>query len=218
MMFPINRRQVSIPCDDVAISGMLCQPENAIGVVVCINGSTASRIKPPSDYVGGVLHMARLATLWLDSEGLDECRHGRRENPAFPPVRRLQASFDWLRRNAATDDLPLALFASGHLAAAALRLASAGTGDISAMVLRSARLQLPEPGLANITAPTLLIAGGLDDGSVGANRGAFAALRCKKRFEVIPGATHAFEEPGSLEVVARLARGWLLQHTRFVLA
>lgn len=218
MMIPVNRRHVSIPCDDVALSGMLCQPEGAIGVVVCLNGSSASRIKPPSDYVASVLHKASLATLWLDAADLEQGPHDRAETSAQVPARRLQAACAWLQRNGGTDELPLALFACGHLAAAALRLASSGTGDISALVLRSARLQLPDPALANIVAPTLLIAGGLDDGSVSANRAAFAALRCKKRFEVIPGATHAFEEPGSLEVVARLARGWFLQHTRFVLA
>ncbi|WP_194720980.1 dienelactone hydrolase family protein [Noviherbaspirillum malthae] len=213
----ITRRHVSIACDDGALNGMLCQPENALGVVVCVHGSSASRLKPPSDYVGSVLHKARLATLWLDTASLEQRRHGQAANDVRTLAGRLQAACTWLRREASTDELPLALFASGHLAAVALRLASAG-GDISALVLRSARLPQPEPGLARITAPTLLIAGGLDDGSVGANRAAFAVLRCKKRFEVIPGATHAFEEPGSLEVVARLARGWFLQHTRFVLA
>lgn len=218
MMFSIDRRQVSIPCDDVALSGMLCQPEGAIGLVVCVNGSGASRLKPPSDYVGSVLHKASLATLWLDAASLEQRRHDEARHPLPLATRRLQAACAWLRRDAGTGELPLALFASGHPAAAALRLASAGTRDISAMVLRSARLQLPDPGLASVIAPTLLIAGGLDEGSVGTNRAAFALLRCKKRFEVIPGATHAFEEPGSLEVVARLARGWFLQHTRFVLA
>lgn len=218
MVLSIHRKHVCIDCDDVAVSGMLCLPESAIGLVICINGSSASRLKPPTDYVGSVLHKVGLATLWLDAASLEERRPDQARNGAQVLARRLHCACAWLRQDAATDDLPLALFASGYLAAAALQLASAGTGDISALVLRSARLELPDPGLEKITAPTLLIVGGLDDGSVGFNRAAFAALRCKKRFEVIPGATHAFEEPGSLEVVARLARGWFLQHTRFVLA
>lgn len=217
MLSPISRKPVAIACDEGALNGMLCHPESALGVVVCIHGSSASRLKPPTDYVASVLHKARLATLWLDTASLEQRRHGQAANDVCMLAGRLQAACTWLRRQAATDELPLALFASGHLAAVALRLAAEG-GDVSALVLRSARLALPDPGLARITAPTLLIAGGLDDGSVGANRAAFAVLRCKKRFEVIPGATHAFEEPGSLEVVARLARGWFLQHTRFVLA
>ncbi|WP_151636685.1 dienelactone hydrolase family protein [Noviherbaspirillum aerium] len=218
MVSPIHRRHVSIACDDVAVNAMLCMPDDAIGIVVCVNGSTASRLKPPSDYVGSVLHKAGLATLWLDAASLEEHRPGQARNDAQALARRLQGACAWLGQDAATDALPYSLFASGFPAAAALHLASTDVCDIAALVLRSAKLQLPDPGLAKITAPTLLIAGGLDDGSVGFNRAAFAALQCKKRFEVIPGATHAFEEPGSLEVVARLARGWFLQHTRFVLA
>jgi len=99
-----------------------------------------------------------------------------------------------------------------------LQLAAARRRDICAIVLRGGRPDLGSQALAKVVAPTLLIVGSLDDGVIDANRTAYATLECKKRLEIIPGATQAFDEPGSLEVVARLARGWFLQHTHFALA
>jgi putative phosphoribosyl transferase len=112
--------------------------------------------------------------------------------------------------------LPIGLFGAGNCAAAALQVAAARGRVISALVSRGGRPDLAcQDTLGKISAPTLLIVGGLDDRSIETNRNAYAALRCKKRFEIIPGATHSFEEPGNLEVVARLARGWFLQHNHF---
>lgn len=203
---------VRIDAGNVEMDGMLWLPQEHTGVILFANGNGNSRVKPPTDYVGSVLRNARLGTLWLDLLLPDEAgTQGRPEVDVL--AQRLGAAFDWLRRNSATSELPIGLFSASYVAAAALQLAAARGRGISALVLRGGRPELANNGtLGKVSAPTLLIVGGLDDNLIGTNRAAYAALRCKKRFEIIPGATHSFEEPGSLEVVARLARGWFLQH------
>jgi putative phosphoribosyl transferase len=163
-----------------------------------------------------VLREARLATLWLDLLTPEETRGHRARVDIELLTERLSAACDWLRQYGATKDVPIGLFGASNGAAAALQLAATRGRGISAVVSRSGRPDLASHStLGKISAPTLLIVGGLDDGVVEMNRTAYAALRCKKRFEIIPGATHSFEEPGNLEVVARLARGWFLQHSHF---
>ena len=127
---------------------------------------------------------------------------------------RLNAVCDWLQRYEPVRELPLGLYGAGPSAPAVLQ-AAAEHESIAAVVSRGGRPDTVDHGsLGKVSAPTLLIVGGLDDGGVKLHRSAYRALHCKKRFEIIPGATHSFEEPGSLEVVARLTRGWFLQHAK----
>lgn len=211
MVLEIQVDPIRIESDKDAMEGMLWLPAGYTGMVVFTSGS--NRVKPPHDYIANMLRNARLGSLWLDlqsrSDGIS-----LEESDIDLFAERLNVACDWLQQNDATKDLPVGLFGAGRAAAAALQLAALRGRSISALVLRGGHLELAAHGtLGKISTPTLLIVGGLDDGVVATNRAAYAALRCKKRLEVIPGATHSFEEPGSLEVVARLARGWFLQHT-----
>lgn len=217
MVLSMQLERVSIEADTVALEGMLCLPEDHIGVIVFANSSGSNRVRPPNDYVACVLRDARLATLWLDLFTPQEARKREVRADVGLLVRRLNAACDWLRQHRATKDMPIGLFGTSNAATAALQLAAERGRGIAAIVSRGGRPDLAEQGaLGKISAPTLLIVGGLDDGAVEPNRAAYAALRCKKRFEVIPGATQSFEEPGNPEVVARLARAWFVRYSSTV--
>jgi len=213
MVSTMHIEPLRIDAGKMEMDGVLWLPAEQSGVVVFANGNAGNRVKPPNDYVASMLRSARLGTLWLDLMPPGEM--GSQGRPDINLLtERIGAACDWLRRNETTRELPIGLFGASYGAAAALQLAAARGRAISALVLRGARPDLAGNGtLGKVSAPTLLIVGGLDDGLIGTNRAAYAALRCKKRFEIIPGATHSFEEPGIPEVVARLARGWFLQHT-----
>lgn len=214
-MLSLQCERVRIASDTVDMEGMLWMPDDLIGIILFAIGKGSSRLKPPGDYVGSVLRDARIGTLWLDIETEHEI-DGRQVQPDVPVLaERLRAACDWLRRQDATHDLPVGLFAAEKCAAAALQLAATQGCRVSAVVSRGGRPDMMEHGLlAKVGVPTLLIVAGLDERAVGVNRAAYAALRCKKRLEIIPGASQAFEEPCSPEVVARLARGWFLQNMR----
>ncbi|RZI40282.1 alpha/beta hydrolase [Herbaspirillum sp. HC18] len=215
MVLSIHAEQLTIRAGPDVLDGVLWMPADAVGVILFADSRGGYRVKPPIDYVGSVLHSARLGTLWLDL--LTAKESGSRNRPPDTDIltRRLEAACDWLQENDATRDMPVGLFGASTAAAAALQLAAACGRRLFAVVLRGARTDLAAHGsVGKVNAPTLLIVGGLDNGMLGANRAAYAALRCKKRLEIIPGATHSFEEPGSLEVVARLTRGWFVQNVR----
>lgn len=216
MALSMRSERVRIETDDIEMEGMLWLPEDHIGVILFADGGGGNRVKPPNHYVASVLREARLGTLWLDLLTPQEARSHRTRVDVELLTERLSAACDWLSECDATRDVPIGLFGASDGTAAVLHVAAARGRSISAIVSRSGRPdQASQSLLGKISAPTLLIVGGLDDGVVDMNRAAYAALRCKKRFEIIPGATHSFEEPGNLEVVARLARGWFLQHSHF---
>ncbi|NEX60355.1 alpha/beta hydrolase [Noviherbaspirillum sp. 17J57-3] len=202
------------------IEGTLSVSPDSLGVVIfpCVDGT--QRLQAPNDYVASVLRNARLSTLKVNLAS-----HGERLAPAgvrpSPETggwiadmsARLGAVCDWVREQPETRDVPIGLFAGGDCAVAMMRLAAESPAGISAIVSRGGRLDLAERALlTRLHVPTLLIVGGLDQRLLGLHRTAFSQLRCRKKLEVIPGATHAFEEPGNQEVVARLARGWFQLH------
>jgi putative phosphoribosyl transferase len=214
MPLSMQIEQVLIKDGSVEMQGVLWLPEDHIGVIVFGNCSEAKRLNPPNDYVASVLHNARLGTLWLDLLTPQECRQRELHDDVPLLAHRLGAACTWLRQEQQTRGVPIGLFGTGSGAAAALQLAADCGKDIVAVVSRGGRTELADvDNLGRISAPTLLIVGGLDDGAVECNRTAYATLRCKKKFEIIPGATHSFDEPGSLEVVARLSRGWFVHHS-----
>lgn len=210
-MLSIQTEPVRIDAGPHTLDGMLGLPEEPVGVILFVSTSNHSRVKPPNDYVACMLRTAHLGTLWLD---LAPAAGSAQRQPDIEDLaERLKLACAWLRQHETTRELPLGLFGAGPGSAATLQVAAALGRGICALVLRGGRPELVADGtLARISAPTLLIVGGLDDGAVDTNRAAYAALRCKKRFEIIPGATPSFEEAGNLEVVARLSRGWFLQH------
>lgn len=216
-MVSIQNEWVRIRAGDRDIEGMLGLPEDHLGVVLFVCGSGGG-VKPPNDYLGSVLRAARLGTLWVNLMAPEEETDGNTPVDAAALAERLACVCDWLRDHPPTADAPILLFGVSHAAGAAFQLAAMRGADIAAIVTRAARPDLASHYvLDKICAPTLLIVGGLDESVIGINRAAYAALRCNKRFEIIPGATHLFEEPGSLEVVVRLARSWFLRHAHFAL-
>lgn len=213
MVLSTHVEQVAIPNGNAVLDGVLWLPENPVGVILLADGRSGYRVKPPIDYVGTVLRNARLGTFWLDLSMLSQVDSGSTELETT--ALRLEAACEWLNRHSEVADMPVGLFGAGTGVAAVLQLAARLGPRVFALVLRGGRPDLvPQTSLPRVHAPTLLIAGSLDERGVGVNRAVYAGLRSKKRLEIIPGATHSFEEPGSLEVVARLARAWYLQNVR----
>lgn len=207
----IAPREVSVP--PLGLEGLLRLPEDAIGIVAFAHGSGSSRLSRRNNYVADALGEAKLATLLFDL--LDEEEALDRRNVFDIPLlgARLSAAAAWLKTNAETRDLPLGLFGASTGAAAAL-VAAAGNRDVSAVVSRGGRPDLALEFLPNVTAPTLLIVGALDHEVLALNHKALAALRCEKELRIVPGATHLFEEPGTLDIVIELSWSWFRDHCR----
>jgi pimeloyl-ACP methyl ester carboxylesterase len=179
--------------------------------VLFAHGSGSSRLSPRNTFVAEALHRAGIATLLFDL--LTEQEAADRANVFDIPLLadRLGRASAWVRTVPATRELPLGFFGASTGAAAAL-VAAAGRTDVRAIVSRGGRPDLAEDALENVSAPTLLIVGGYDHEVLALNRSAYRRLRCERRLEVVPGATHLFEEPGALEAVVALARAWFLKH------
>ncbi len=210
--------QVSIPVGGGAIAGDLVIPVQAHGIVLFAHGSGSSRHSPRNRFVAGVLQNARIATLLMDlltleEERLDEATQGSLRFDIGLLASRLGAASGWVHANPSTKDLPIGYFGASTGAAAALVTAAAEwRGKVSAVVSRGGRPDLAHDALGAVKAPTLLIVGGEDYVVIGLNREALARLTCEKRLEIVPGATHLFEEPGTLERVAALASDWFMRH------
>ena len=211
-----NGDEVRIPAGGVMLDGELTVPAHPCGIVLFAHGSGSSRKSPRNRYVARMLNDGRIATLLFDlltagEELLDEqTRHLRFDIDLL--AHRLVAATDWAAHSPSTRELPIGYFGASTGAAAALVAAAERSEQVAAVVSRGGRPDLAGSALARVRAPTLLIVGGWDEPVVEMNREALAQLHAPKRLEIVPGATHLFEEPGALEAVARLARGWFEQH------
>ncbi len=204
-----TQREVLIPADGVQLAGTLALPEGAKGVVAFAHGSGSSRFSPRNTFVAGELHRAGIATLLFDLLTREEDRDYERRFDIALLTRRLLAATRWLRAEAATRDLKLGYFGASTGAAAALQAAAEPGSAVAAVVSRGGRPDLAGPeALRAVKAPTLLIVGGYDDVVIGLNQQAHALLGCAKELAIIPGATHLFEEPGTLELAAAAAAEW----------
>lgn len=201
---------VSIPDRGVLLEGRLDVPEHPIGVVVFAHGSGSSRHSPRNQHVARVLQDAGLATLLLDLLTPHEARDRRRVFDIALLARRLAAAVAWVGDGPETSGLPVGLFGASTGAAAALWAAAESELSIGAVVSRGGRPDLAGTRLGRVTAPTLLIVGGADPVVMRLNREAQAQLRCPSRLVVVEGATHLFEEPGTLDRAAGLARDWFV--------
>ncbi|MBI3286373.1 MAG: alpha/beta hydrolase [Burkholderiales bacterium] len=212
-MLTMQRQLIKIPCDGRKIEGMLELPEHPVGVVLFAHGSGSSRFSPRNNYVAAVLHGARIASVLLDLLTPEEDQDYQMRFDIALLAQRLDGAYQYLRQQEKTRRLPIALFGASTGAAAALRLAARRGTEIAAVVSRGGRPDLAgEEILASVSAPTLLIVGGDDQVVIELNRLAYQAMQCEKRLDIVPGATHLFEEPGKLQVVAKLAVEWVQSH------
>jgi putative phosphoribosyl transferase len=196
----------------LGLEGLLTVPDGASGIVVFAHGSGSSRLSPRNNEVARALNRAGLATLLFDLllPGEAEDRHKVFDIPLL--AGRLEEALDWIEEEETTADLAIGLFGASTGAAAALTAAARRPEQVAAVVSRGGRPDLAAEALAGVLAPTLLIVGGLDTVVIELNRRAKAQLTCPARLEIVPGATHLFEEPGALDRVVSLATAWFVQY------
>ncbi|MEW6325297.1 MAG: dienelactone hydrolase family protein [Nitrospirota bacterium] len=206
-----RERLVTITTDSVRLDGMLGLPPNAPGIVLFAHGSGSSRLSPRNNYVAGVLRSAGLATLLMDLLSEEEDRDYETRFDIGLLTERLLAATRWLAAQPETGKLAVGLFGSSTGAAAALNAAARPASGVRAVVSRGGRPDLAE-SLDHVRAPTLLIIGSLDTEVIRLNRQAYAQLAGEKELLIIPGATHLFEEPGTLEQVSQAAARWFARH------
>ncbi len=209
-------RSVEIPPSGAV--GDLTIPADAEAMVIFAHGSGSSRLSSRNRFVASVLQEGRLATLLLDlltaeEEEIDlRTRHLRFDIGLL--ANRLVQATRWVAGDSSISGLPLGYFGASTGAAAALIAAAELPDSTRAVVSRGGRPDLAEAALRKVKAPTLLIVGGEDHVVIELNTRALSELPCEKKLEIVPGATHLFEEPGTLEQVADLANHWFIQHFR----
>jgi pimeloyl-ACP methyl ester carboxylesterase len=203
---------VAIRAGNVVLQGDLHISDAARGIVLFAHGSGSSRHSPRNRFVAGLLREAFLGTLLIDlltaEEEAAEAATGHLRFDIELLGERLVALTDWLHSQPESRALPIGLFGASTGAAAALVAAAQRPVVVSAVVSRGGRPDLARASLPHVTAPTLLIVGERDAAVIGLNREAFQHLGGEKALAIVPGATHLFEEPGTMEEVARLAREW----------
>jgi len=208
--------EVQIQAGHALLSGNLTIPKNAIALVLFAHGSGSSRRSPRNQFVARTLNRADLGTLLFDlltpeEEALDIYTREHRFNIILLAERLVQAT-NWAGQQAQTRDLSIGYFGSSTGGAAALVAAAELPQDVGAVVSRGGRPDLAGDALPRVQAPTLLIVGGNDDTVIELNEMARDQMRCDVRMEIIPSATHLFEEAGALEQVANLASDWFVDH------
>ena len=203
---------IHIPVNSIKLEGMLQIPEDAAGIILFAHGSGSSRLSPRNNFVAKVLHRHKFATLLIDllTEEEDELRENRFDIELL--TERLAEAAKWLASEPQTQNLPLGIFGASTGAASALYLASRLGKKVFAVVSRGGRPDMAEHVLPKVVSPVLLIVGGNDDVVIELNQLAYLKLKSEKKLQIIPGATHLFEEPGALETVANLAAEWFQKH------
>jgi dienelactone hydrolase len=216
---PISHEQahaVRIAAGRASLDGDLVLPAEVAGVVLFAHGSGSSRMSSRNRYVAQELRRSRLGTLLMDlltpEEEAVDARTAHLRFDIGLLADRLGAATDWLLADPRTRGLAIGYFGASTGGGAALLAAAERPETAAAVVSRGGRPDLAGDALPRVQAPTLLIVGGRDEPVIGMNREALARMRCEKRLEIVPGATHLFEEPGTLEEVARLAAAWFGRH------
>lgn len=213
----IEKRSVQIDAGvGTALSGDLAVPANATGIILFAHGSGSSRFSPRNRYVARIFNDAALATLLMDLLTAEEedadVLTGHLRFDIGLLAERLTAALDWIMREDGIARLNIGLFGASTGAGAALVAAAQRPSWVSAVVSRGGRPDLAGAALPNVRAPTLLIVGERDTQVIDLNKQAQAQMQVINRLEVVPGATHLFEEPGTLDVAAALARDWFLAY------
>ena len=213
---PTSETHVQIPIAGGALEGLLTLPERSEGLVIFVHGSGSSRNSPRNRFVAQRFQSAGLGTLLFDlltppEEAEDWVTLNRRFNIPLLADRLVEAA-RWTAGQPGVAGRRIGFFGASTGAAAALVASTQPGVPVEAIVSRGGRPDLAGTALRKVTAPTLLIVGGDDWDVLQLNRNALSALRCKAELQVIPGATHLFEEPGTLEQVSRLAGTWFRRH------
>lgn len=213
-MGPVKSEEelVHIAAGGVRLEGALWGTESAKGIVLFAHGSGSSRLSPRNNFVARFLRRAGLATLLMDLLTREEDTDYNTRFDIDLLAERLAAATLWLAGQKKTMALKIGYFGASTGAAAALQASVSASAPIGAIVSRGGRPDLADAYLDRVAAPTLLIVGGLDDVVIGLNRQAYAKIGCVKEMVIVPGATHLFEEPGTLEEVSRLAAEWFLKY------
>jgi len=196
----------------IGLPGELVLPAQPNGVVVFAHGSGSGRLSPRNAFVAHMLHEHRLGTVLFDLLSVAEAADRRNVFDIELLGARVAQALDWLELRSELAGLRVGLFGASTGAAAALHAAADHPGRVAAVVSRGGRPDLAGERLARVAAPTLLIVGGLDSEVLQLNRAAMRAMTCRKRLEIVPGATHLFEEPGTLDAAAHLAGAWFETH------
>lgn len=211
-----TKTSVVVSINGQSLPGDLGMPPDPHGIVLFAHGSGSSRHSPRNQYVARTLEQRHLATLLIDlltphEEAVDDrTAEYRFDIPML--AGRLVTIVDWLRRSKETASLPIGLFGASTGGGAALIAAADRPREIAAVVSRGGRPDLADAALPKVATPTLLIVGGLDTPVIQMNRDAMKQMRGEVKLEIVPGATHLFEEPGTLERVADLAGNWFTHY------
>ncbi len=214
--FGKENRDVEIPAGNVRLDGELIIPEGATGIVLFAHGSGSSRHSPRNQFVARVIREGGIGTLLFDLLTREEesadiyTRHLRFDIRLL--AERLMEATRWLEKDNDIQDLNVGYFGASTGGGAALVAAAELGADVKAVVSRGGRPDLAGAALPKVTAPTLLIAGERDEPVIEMNEAALAQLNCEKELKIVLNATHLFEEPGTLEEVARLATEWFKRH------
>jgi putative phosphoribosyl transferase len=205
-------RIVQIPVNGITLEGALVIPTGCSGVVLFAHGSGSSRHSPRNNFVAQMLQGAGLGTLLLDLLTREEDASYENRFDIDLLTWRLERATQWVMEQPRSESLDIGYFGASTGAAAALQAAATFSNSIGAVVSRGGRPDLAMAALPNVESPTLLIVGGLDYEVLELNRRAYQKLKVEKELEIVPGATHLFEEPGTLQEVARLAAQWFNRH------
>ena len=205
-------QEITIRSGRVRLEGHLGIPLSPLGMVVFAHGSGSGRFSPRNNFVARFLQQGRVATLLIDLLTPDEAQDRRKVFDIDLLADRVLLAKAWLEQDDRTKGLGIGYFGASTGAGAALQAAARDPSLIQAVVSRGGRPDLAEAYLPSVTAPTLLIVGGDDEPVTEMNRAAYRLLSCPKRLVIVPGASHLFEEPGTLEQVAEHALTWFQQH------
>lgn len=214
-MMATKHQHVDIPVDHFYLKGILSLPSSPIGLVIFVHGSGSSRFSKRNQYVAELLQERRLATLLFDlltedEEVIDNITREHRFNISLL-TDRLLAVTKWIYTISELNQLSIGYFGASTGAAAALQAAAKLPADIKAVVSRGGRPDLAGELLMHVETPTLLIVGGNDEAVIDLNKKAMAVMHCPFKLEIITGATHLFEEPGTLQKAASHARNWFVE-------
>ena len=205
---------VSIPANGVQLEGELIIPAHASGIILFAHGSGSSRHSPRNKFVAEMLREAQFGTLLMDLLTRQEDAIYENRFDIDILTKRLEQATQWLGKQPQSRLSAVGYFGASTGAAAALNAAAHLGSAIGAVVSRGGRPDLALEALPDVKSPTLLIVGGLDDVVIDLNRQAYRQLKTQKKLEIVPGATHLFEEPGTLEQVSQLAIKWFDRHLR----